>query len=120
MQQQNVDVWPDLAHLATRSDVATMDSHSTSDDIDSSESDSTSTSDDDIDDSHSTTSSTSDDIDGSDSASIATEYSDNIDVLGEHRVIIVYACSPEKVLDKIAPAVVREYVPYSALTVPDE
>lgn len=114
-QQQNVDVWADLAHLTARSDVATVDPHNTSDDIYGSDSTSTPH---DINGSDST--STSDDIDGSDSDSIATVLSYEVDVLGEHRVIIMYPCNFEKEMEKLAPAVVREYVSYSILLASDK
>ncbi|EPS99997.1 hypothetical protein FOMPIDRAFT_115887 [Fomitopsis schrenkii] len=76
--QQNVDVCPDVhsGHLAARSDVATVDSDSTSDKSD-----------------------------GSDSDSTVTEYSE-IDVLAEHRVLILYACSFDKTMEKLPCAVV--------------
>ncbi|EPS92961.1 hypothetical protein FOMPIDRAFT_1056404 [Fomitopsis schrenkii] len=106
-QQQNVDVWADLAHLTARSDVATVDPHNTSDDIYGSDSTSTPH---DINGSDST--STSDDIDGSDSDSIATVLSYEVDVLGEHRVIIMYPCNFEKEMEKLAPAVVRYITSY--------
>ncbi|EPS94024.1 hypothetical protein FOMPIDRAFT_1055452 [Fomitopsis schrenkii] len=83
-RQRNVEVWADVnsGYLAARSDVATLDSDSTSNESD-----------------------------GSDSDSTVTEYSE-IDVLAEHRVLILYACSFDKMMEKLPSSVVRYITSY--------